>query len=346
MAMHELTIRNPHKQKADYIPVWIKIFWKTFINPTLGNPHHQVIIPETKLHSAWILGAQPSNYSIKNLLKERAGRTIRIVSMLTHPEQIIINQNPSIKITRTPWHDHSTLNLITGKNQTVKKMIALQKNLYDDFIKKPTEEIFYCHCMAGKARSFVETMAFIFFYTDKKELFDFKNWPKEIIKKTPEDLQKRLRDNPSFSDIAEFVKLHRPQVKSLLKMDCDQAGLLGLMMLNKLANNPEIIENRDEARCYKDAQNIGLMLEAPLDLKFRDSEDRKQQEENLIKVHAAFQKRGINLLMAMIIPIYENIDPANYQNDFAKNLKKLPASQQARFAILNKESSPGSPFSR
>ncbi len=87
--------------------------------------------------------------------------------------------------------------------------------------------------MAGKGRSLVETIAFIFFYPNKEKLFDFGNWPKGITRKIPEDLKKCLKNNHSVNDIYEYVRLRRPNVKKPSKIDSNQTKLLKIIELHK-----------------------------------------------------------------------------------------------------------------
>lgn len=340
---------NPAKMARDFIPVWLVVFWKERILPLLGLAHHHIIIPQTKNHAAWILGAQPGKHTIENLYKA-AGKQkkIHLISML-HPEEMVLREQDLISyqntgiletIDRKPWFDHGTLNVTTGKNQLVESWLTFQATLHHKFATVSDQEsntIFYCHCMAGKSRSLVTTISFIYLYPHQEQLFDFENWPKKIHSKIPVELKNRLRNQPTISEIAEFVKIERPCVNSLLTMDGDQAGFLGLIALAK--NVQDLMESnytRSINAYYREAQDIGLMLIAPLDKAFRDPTDREQQEKNLLLAYAAYQKVGINLLMAMVIPPSERIyskDSAQIEI-FEKYFERLEPSLQARFAIL------------
>ncbi len=335
--------KNPGKKWSDYIPAKVRVFWKakiSFLN------HHNTIIPATKNHTAWVLGAQPDAASLRKIFKEMRGKGIHLVSML-HKDEVVTNdlkmkqlleEGILSKVDRLPWFDHGTLNASTGKNQTIREMKQLQESFYREFSAASPKTIFYCHCMAGKSRSFVATIAFIYFYPEQRKLFDFENWPQEIIdklnKKSP-GLLGRLKNNPAVSDIAEFVKIQRPSVKKLANMEGDQAGFLGLMSLSKLASDikqdANIIANRDGARLYHDVQNLGLMLQAPLDGDFRDPQDVEEQISSLEAVFKAYQDYGINLLMSMVIPPrVQVVDIEHFEKYFAK----LKPGKQARFAIL------------
>lgn len=339
--------KNPGKTFSDSIPVKVRVWWKLFI----GGDHH-TIIPATINHTTWILGVQPDEKFLRRLHAEIRSTmgdiSLYVVNMLHEDERLIKDQDKEklqkegilYEMDRRPWLDHGTVDVTTGKNQTVVGMINFQHHLYDVFNTVPRKTAFYCHCMAGKSRSFVETMAFLFFYPNKELLFDFQNWPAEMRAKITQELQDHLRNHPSFSDLAELVKIQRPDVKHIWNMDGDQAGFLGLMSLEKWANPNEAdnIVAREKDRLYKDAQNVGLILKAPLDLGFRDAADRKRQEDNLAVICGIYQKQKINLLMAMIVPIKDNVDPLVYQNveDFDRCFKKLNHNEQARFAILLK----------
>lgn len=319
-------------------------------NQSIFDNHHDILIPETKNHATWILGAQPSELTISNIETQFHGRRTHIISMLAGKERAlvpsseqVISKNGAVylhgsfqdrTVDRLPWGDHGTASLLTAegqpvKNQTVESMIAYQKELYPHFNTIPsqqTSEAFYCHCMAGKSRSYVESMTFFFFHPNKEQLFDFENWPPEITKTIPDDLKYRLRNNPSFSDISEFISIRRPQVKVITKMDGDQAGLLGLMSLEAMTQNGLRNTKGDaqgESRLLKDAQNIGLMLNSSLDRAFRNPKDRERQESNLIDVYKKFQahKPSINLLTAMVVPIGQSVDLSKYNINSDQGIK-------------------------
>lgn len=333
----EQDVKNPCAELPDIIPAWIKVFVKERVSKT---PHHHVIVPATTNHTAFILGAQPGKYSLRSLFRTWENKKIHIISMITDREKAIAIEEGNntvegvqIQLSRLHWLDHGTLKATTGLNQTVDEMLKFQKNLYKEFNSK--KSVFYCHCMAGRSRSFVETMAFLYFYPDKEKLFDFGDlaW-QEIKEKIPEDLRTRLQDNPSFSDIAKFVEIQRPKVNPFAKLDNDQAGLLGLMALKQNVENPDIIRNRELTRLYEDARNIGLMLIAPLDNGFRDPTDKAAQEKNLVEAYTTYQERGINLLTAMIVPIDKPVSHELKEKEFNIYFNKLQPSEQARFAIL------------
>lgn len=336
---------NPHLAWGDAIPTRVKVFWKEKVAPMIGKHHHDLIIPLTVNHSSWSLGAQPGEFSIRALYKNEGEgkRKVHIVSMLATDERVLTEANKmfdgqtgiAVKPDRMPWFDHTAIATTTGKNQTVAAMRLFQEPLYAEFNQTPPNTVFYCHCMAGKSRSLIETLAFIYFYPDKNRLFDFSaaGWTKIAL---ADDLKKQLQDYPSFTEIVEFVKSRRPQVKSLSEMDGDQAGFLGLLTLGKAADDLAVIQQRELSRLYKDAQNIGLMLKAPLDFGYRDAADRKAQEIAFAKIYPAYKQRKLDLLMAMIVPINE-IDPKDYQENeeaFYDRFIKLSASEQARLTIL------------
>lgn len=340
----EVSFKNPRKIWSDSIPSRIKVFWKKSVANLFGNHYYSLIIPSTENHTSWRLGAQPDSITIEKLYKDEAARSpggakkVHIVSMLAQHERVITDEDRVFSaglavVDRKPWFDHGVLNLKTWKNETVAAIREFQKPFYAEFIKNPSEQIFYCHCMAGRSRSYLQTMAFLYFYPDKEKLFDFKNWPSNIANRFNSDLKKRLCDDPSFGDIAEFMKIQRPKVKALLEMDGDQAGLIGLMSLSRSVEQLDKIERRAINRLYRDARDIGLMLMAPLDRNFRDLEDIHEQERNLIAVYNAYKNSDINLLMAMVVSVGES-EIVNPEDNFEENFYHLLPTEQARFAIL------------
>lgn len=326
---------NPRRRLADYVPAWIKVFIKEKLSRA---PHHNLIIPATANHAAWFLGAQPGVNSIRSLHQEGGNKPIHLVSMLANFERAVdLTSNPNIgTLTPIPWFDHGTLSLTTGQNETVAFMHNSQDELYQSFFSNSEQETFYCHCMAGRSRSFVETMAFIYFYPDKAKLFDFDDagWD-EIRDKIPLDLQIRLHDNPSFSDIAEFVTILRPKVKSYAHLDDDQAGLLGLMALSNLM--PKNLQDLDHEELQKHALDIGMMLKAQLDQSLRNEVDRLEQKKNFEEVFDKYAAAGFNLLLEMLPAVPKETANMRDSGRFEMRFRNLSASEQARFAILMKE---------
>ncbi|MDR1057643.1 MAG: hypothetical protein LBL17_03705 [Coxiellaceae bacterium] len=312
--------------------------------------------PNRKAREVYIISMIPE---LENIFTD-----FMYLSIDSSNKELQLDQMVKVCFHRKPWFDHGILNLDIKhgepiRNQTVRSMREFQEGgsqeqgLYQEFfISKEAQEksqaihntlqndrIFYCHCMAGKSRSFLEILAFLYFCPQKEKLFDYENWSsKDVERISARGLDKYLRDNPSCSEIAEFMKLQRPNIRTLINMDGDQSGLVGLMSLNKWAEDlkvdPTIIKKRDVKRRFVDTQNIGLMLKAPLDLSFRDPVDRAEQEKNLMSVYQAYKNEGINLLIAMIVPLSRLVNPSDYEKNFELNFKKLHPSEQARFAIL------------
>lgn len=362
---------NPHEGLSDKIPWKAEAKemsdWGLGEYSPLGTPYN-TIIPATPNHGCWILGILLTEDTFQNLPQnlqnDSSSATTHIVSMITDTEVGNWYSNLNYPFHRLRWFDHGTINTDIGKNETVESMFNFQNELYKEFYTADpnVSNLFYCHCNAGRSRSVLETMAFIFFYPGKETLFDFNSykdkWKEINFGNNPENLKPRLLDNPSFTDINEFVRLQRPEAKELLELDGDQAGLVGLLSLSKWAMSPVLIKERELARLYIDAEDIGLMLKAPLDSGFRDPADIEQQVENLVKVYNAFKERGINLFIAMI-EHHENtysklaktmqdefnklsaskqafVIHANLTVNFKNNFDALSASEQAHFAILMK----------
>ena len=339
---------NPYGCLSDFISPRLKVLWKSKIAPLVGRAYYHEIIPETPNHYAWYLGAQPTEAIINELLISQKAKGAHLISMLTEQEKLIHDNSQSVIDGRIifhlcPWYDHSYLNVMTGKNQKISEWVDFQCNLSKYFFKNNTvfpvrddRRIFYCHCMAGRSRSFIETLAFIYFYSNKYELFDFAYWPQKKLLKS--DLMGRLENYPSCSDLGKFIKGERSQVKMLIAMDGDQIGILGLMVLYKYASEEgaKIISNRDFCRLLNDAKEIGFILRAPLDCGFRDLNDGLDQRDQLVTVYQRFYARGVNLLFAMIADWDCNLDRRKFSDRFERRFRRLTPSAQIRFAILMK----------
>ena len=358
---------------------------------TLANE----IIPRTKNHGAWILGAQLLEGELQRRRAEnrdpKTGLSIPVVrvSMLTDREMVKHPTEKSEEVVRLRWFDHGTLDVTTGKNQTVREMSEFQSRLRTKLTAEQADV--YCHCMAGRSRSLFQTIAYMYYHPDQEKLLDVddpaweplwekareqalrnlveekvreelaqagktspsikevKKLVKERMKNVEEslktaanlrveDLKKRLKDNPSITDIGELVRLQRPTAKPLEKLDGDQGGLLGLMALDKMTQDGcKLIKERAGDRLLRDAQNIGFSLVAPLDRGFRDEQDLKEQDRKFVVAYNAFKDRDVNLLMAMVVPVKETVGKEyNQVETFAANFAKLKPSEQARFAILMK----------
>lgn len=339
---------NPRKIISDQIPVWIKVFFKEIFKET----HHNTIIPANNSHGAWILGAQPSEGTLRELSEKKS---IHIVSMLHDDEMVVkdddlpqISSN-TIQRTRIPWFDHSAMNIHTGKNICVTDLMQEQ-----DRIAIGINTDIYCHCMAGKSRSFVETIVYL--YRNHNALFDFNSWPPEMCNRIPKDLYKKLQTRPTMSDIAEFVAIQRPGVHPLVKLDGDQAGLLGLVALHVEAGKLQDDNNKitDGQHIERLAKDIGLVLYAPLDNAFREKSDRQEQEANFNKIfNACGTDENKELLLRQIVIQQAKLsdkslltrfkrffDISHIQSestDFQECFKRLKPSQQARFIISLKE---------
>ena len=142
--LKELMIENPRERLSDRFPVKFKVLWKKRFSPLMGNPYYHTIIPVTKNHAAWVLGAQPDEAAIKKLHAEHVGseKKVNIVSMLADKERVITEKSSFVTQTkdriiddifRMPWLDHGTISTTTGLNQTAKSMEAFQDKLYEKF---------------------------------------------------------------------------------------------------------------------------------------------------------------------------------------------------------------------
>jgi len=370
---HKLIIPtyNPRARFWDPIPSILKVLWKEYSPFLLFPSHHNLIIPKTKNHEAWVLGAQPGTYSINKLLKEYPKQSIQIVSMITANEAIKLSPPPTLTKLNNAWHDHSVLNITTGKNETVKSMLLFQMDLQPSVLSKNNPFI-YCHCMAGRSRSLIETIVAIYFYSrfnnSKKSMFDFDAsaewnpiWDKiksKIGQKKAKELKLRLQDQPSFTDITEFVTLQRPDAKDLTKVDGDQAGLVGLIALEHIVVNQIHSQSPLQPQPIKisDILDIGLMLKAPLDLAFRDKKDRNRQENNLVCLACTYNfqlnngsiflnmlpkvNKQMGLLAQLGAKFFRSALPASPTDDFDTRFSNLTPNEQARLAILMKGVTP------
>lgn len=281
---------NPCRKWYDLLPTILKAWFKQ------GKYHHSVIYD-----NYLILGAVPTKTNIKNLKKYSKDGAV-IVSLLTNKEQknTIYQNDPKVLFFNIPLFDHSMIDATTGLNVTYQKfkeaMLAIRQSAKD--------RIIYVHCMAGKSRSQIATIAYLYLGGIPK--------PKMPIQ------------------IARLVKTKRKAVKELELMEGDQPGFLGLMTLiteeRRIANNKSLLI--DDKYCFFCAQNIGLILKYPLDYGFRDDDDIKQQIEAFKSIYNMFKAVDLDLLQGMLIGIDK--DSLGFEADFLA----LDARAKARFAIL------------
>jgi len=281
---------SPCRKWYDCIPTILKAWFKQ------GKQHHNAIYD-----NYLILGAVPTKINIKNLNKY-SQEGIVIVSLLTNKEQksTIYKNNSKVLFYNIPLFDHSMIDATTGLNVTYKKfkeaMLAIKQDAKN--------RIIYVHCMAGKSRSQIATIAYLY----------LNGIPKPKM--------------PSY--IARYVKLKRKVVKDLEQMEGDQPGFLGLMTL--LTEEQRIADNKSlltcDQYCFSCAQNIGLVLKYPLDYGFRDADDIKQQIESFKSIYSMFKAVDRDLLPGMLIGIDK--DSLGHKADFLA----LNARAKARFAIL------------
>lgn len=281
---------SPCRKWYDRIPVILKAWFKQ------GKHHHSAIYD-----NYLILGAVPTKTNIKNLNKYSKDGTI-IVSLLTNKEQksTIYKNNPKVLFYNLPLFDHSMIDATTGLNITYQKF----KTAMLEIKQNANNRIIYFHCMAGKSRSQIATIAYLY----------FNGIPKPKM--------------PSY--IARYVKLKRKVVKDLERMEGDQPGFLGLMTLiteeQRIADNKSLLTC--DQYCFSCAQNIGLVLKYPLDYGFRNDTDIEQQFESFKSIYNMFKAVDRDLLQDMLIGIDK--DSLGYKADFLA----LNARAKARFAIL------------
>lgn len=195
------------------------------------------IIPRTSNHGSFILGAQLTDkYLEKFRAKEENSSGVVQVSMVTDVEFHGKNLQEGDQLKRLKWFDHGILNTKTGFNQDVDGMIEFQQ----DLAKQNIDKNIYCHCMAGKSRSFFETIAYL--HVNSGQVFDFheneQEWGKiltelegsyvkklilekrNLDKKEQKELIRALSgDTPSNlrlqSELDKYKKLARKEVEEL-----------------------------------------------------------------------------------------------------------------------------------
>ena len=354
------TLDNPYKRSSDFAGTstfakfvmrlkaafknyhWLGLPW--IISFRKGSHHHTIVPRKEGEYGRVILGAIPTKTTQEQILRNK----IR-VSMLTADEESGLNYNTgSEQVYHTiniPLFDHSVIDTTTGKNITFAKFEQKVKDL-KSIADKENKDIYF-HCMAGKSRSQVATIAY--FYLNNLKLpeltigdvkknmswwqrikLGFSKKKTDALRAEIDQLNTRLH-NPMPSDIAKYIGFMRPDVKKLhkmLKKDADQAGFLGLLALRK--ETQMLVTAQEGKQLAKEegmriARDVGFILQAPLDNAFRDSEDKKQQEQDLIKLHEFYAQSGLNLLQLMI-----GAEQDNYEQKFAN----LSPSAQARFAIM------------
>ena len=246
---------NPRAKIWDMLPPRFRVWWKqSYLSTFFFANHHDEIIPATDKHGAWVLGAQPGDYTIRLLKTEYPAATnLQIISMLSDCEKVAHGDPTSMgwsssSVAEKKWYDHGCLNQDTGQIETVASMVSFQQPLFQTFEMPNT--VCYCHCMAGVARSLTETAVFLYSYiylnpSDDRSVderarilfdFDHRNWVsiwEKVIKKKEEayirNLQNRLQNKPTLLDLIEYIRLQRPTAKDLTTAEGDQAKLMRLI---------------------------------------------------------------------------------------------------------------------
>lgn len=356
------TLENPYRRASDFggssgfsgFIMRLKAGYKNY--RWLGFPwvfsirkssHHNTIISKTDEHGAVVLGAIPTKETQHDMLQGK----IR-VSMLTADEEsgmsyVADDNHPTVYI---PLFDHSVIDPTTGKNITFDKFNQAMQTLKNT-ADQGNKDVYF-HCMAGKSRSQIATIAYLYLNGQtslslsldevKKNMgwwqrlkLRFSKEKTRALQAEIDQLNQRLNKDPLPGDIAKYISFMRPDAKKLHKMskqDADQAGFLGLMTLRKEASKfldtsgPEGL-SKENNRHIRVARDIGLMLQASLDSAFRDDNDRKSQEEAFVKMYEIYanQTPHINLLQLMI---------GSTKADYSERFAALSSNSQARFAIL------------
>ena len=261
--MQSQKIESPHKK-------WFNAGWLLVPRSAIANNRRAVY---NEIAPGFLFGAAPSQKTLNAI-----GDTSKIVrvSLLDNDEEKILQpKNEKTEPIRLSTFDHTTLNPNTGKHTTIQEMRDLVSAVKAEGDKGNT---IYVHCMAGHSRSMEAVISCLYLdpeWLKKARISD----SKKGILQDDLDLNNRLSDpyGPLPSDIAEYVKLKRPEATKFNKLGADRTGFLGLMTLSeetrKLRENPSLIVDMPDKRLERVAQNIGLMLQAPLDRGFRNEED-------------------------------------------------------------------------
>lgn len=321
---------NPYHKLTDLLPISFRIWWKAAVAPLFGRAAYDVIIPETEHHAAWLLGSQPPLKLFKRLKKQG---NLTLVSLVTDEELKLSPQlTAAISCYHQNWYDHSYLNQNSGKNITVSDFVEWIKKIFYPFKNRDKNVInqFYCHCMAGQARSLIATLTFLYLYPYPKELFDFALWPKEFLKDLPQALQERLQNQRDLTAIWQFVKLKRPQVRKLGSLDGEQLGLLGLLKLHLDAD----LYRRNKIGAVKLVEQVKeyvWFLDAPFSLAFRTEQDLAEELDDFALLYQAYLDQGRNL--AFDLCNIADCREIKYQDDFGIVLQRLDSIKQLRLLI-------------
>ncbi len=316
--MQSQKIESPHKK-------WFNARWLLVPRSTIANNTRDAY---NEIAPGFLFGAAPSQKTLATITDR--DKLVRVSLLDNDEENILKPKDEKNEPIRLSTFDHSTLNPNTGKHTTVKEMRGLVSAVTAERAKENTV---YVHCLAGRSRSMEAVISCLYLdpeWLKKARISDSK---KGILQDDP-DLNKRLADpyGPLPSDIAEYVKLKRQEATKFNKLGADRTGFLGLMTLSeetrKLRETPALITKIPDDRLEKVAQNIGLMLQAPLDRGFRNEEDVKQQEIDLAEMQKKYADKGMNLLEQMLVPIGKK------DMGYKENFEALSPSAKARFSIL------------
>ncbi len=230
----------------------------------------------TGLRPAWCLGIQPDRVLLQQLTRQY-GDQLQLVSIITRSELLIDDQElarqwPGCDRWLYALYDHSVCSPRDGINQS---LYAFQQQLAQihQLWQASTKPVFYCHCMAGRGRSFLFLLAWMLYY---------------YIPEHPE-----LAD-PNLSQLANFIQQRRPAAFGLQKLEGEQTGFAGLLALDWLVQKPLIWwQQRDSARLQNDLQCAGLALQATLDTTFRTASDLAAQQQQVGQLWQRAQQLAI-----------------------------------------------------
>ncbi len=264
----------PHRWH-DWIPAAVKVGFKRLFWP-IGSAY-QTVVSGGGQRADWLLGMQPDRVLMRQLEK-RYGR-IQLISILTDRELIVTDKEleqcwPNWLRWRHVWYDHSVCSPIDGRNQSVASFKRRLASVYGLWLLSDCS-IWYCHCMAGRGRSFLFLLAWLLFYGDKVG-------------------DQYLPEAANIAELAGLIVGRRSQVFGLAGLEGEQLGFAGLLALDWLVGKSlNWWQRRDPIRLQLDLQCVGLALAATLDSTYRRAEDLAAQQHHVAQLLTLTNGMGI-----------------------------------------------------
>lgn len=320
---------------------------------TLAN----TIIPRTSNHGGWDLMAQPLEREMQRRRdenKDKNGAPVNVVrlSMLTDVEMVEHPAENLNDLVRLRWFDHGTLDVTTGKNQTIREMREFQKNLYNKLqsTNAEGEADVCCHCMAGRSRSFFETIAYMYYHPRQQNLFDFSDpaWGPLKDKAREQALYNLVEEkvktkiiasgklHPSKKEVKFLVKKEMKNIDGVLKIE---ANLRVQNLLERLKNNPSVADIGEWTRLQRpkakpleelDGDQGGILGLISLD-KMTQNDCQLIKERDAIRLLRDAQNIGFSLVAPLDRAFRDEQDVQEQKEGF---IKAYQAFQQRRANLL------------